>query len=494
VSEDGPTQGLGLSGRPPEARLGSVTGRRHRLAARPKRDYVRRRLLAAADALAIASGFVLLFGLAGPAEGGGTRLAWALPLIPGWIVVFKLYGLYDRDGKRVSHSTVDDLPWLFHALVTSALASWLVAYAADVAVPSPALVLVAAAWTLAALGAARATVRVVAARLLPPERCLFVGGGSVAALLVHKIRAHPEYGLEPIGYVDAAAGASAAAVAGMPRLGALAELADVCAREGVERLVVASPAVEEDELADVVRVASGLDVRISILARLSGVLGPAVSVDDVEGLTVLGLNPPTLTPSSRLLKRLMDLTVATVAIVVTLPVLTVAAVLVKTTSPGPILYAQERVGRQGRRFRIFKLRTMAADADARVDELRRASAHPAWLLLEDDPRVTRVGRWLRRTSIDELPQLWNVLRGDMSLVGPRPMSPDVDEHISGWGRRRLDLTPGITGLWQVLGRTSIPFEEMVKLDYLYVTNWSLWQDVRLLIRTLPVVVRQRGAN
>ena len=137
---------------------------------------------------------------------------------------------------------------------------------------------------------------------------------------------------------------------------------------------------------------------------------------------------------------------------------------------------------------MLKFRTMVADAEKRGEELADQSAHPIWLLLEHDPRITRLGRFLRHTSLDELPQFWNVLTGDMSLVGPRPMPPDVDEHISGWGRRRLDLTPGITGLWQVLGRTSIPFEEMVKLDYLYVTNWSLWQDVRLLVHTLPAVI------
>jgi lipopolysaccharide/colanic/teichoic acid biosynthesis glycosyltransferase len=171
-----------------------------------------------------------------------------------------------------------------------------------------------------------------------------------------------------------------------------------------------------------------------------------------------------------------------------------SALAVKLDSRGPVFFSQERIGRHGLRFRIHKFRTMVADADARTEELRNQSDHPVWLLLDRDPRVTRVGRVLRHTSLDELPQLWNVVRGHMSLVGPRPMPPDVDEHISGWGRTRLDLTPGVTGLWQVLGRTAIPFEEMVKLDYLYVTNWSLWQDVRLLIHTLPAVANRRGVN
>jgi lipopolysaccharide/colanic/teichoic acid biosynthesis glycosyltransferase len=138
---------------------------------------------------------------------------------------------------------------------------------------------------------------------------------------------------------------------------------------------------------------------------------------------------------------------------------------------------------------------MVQDADERGKELAPLSRHPVWLLLDNDPRITRIGHVLRRTSLDELPQLFNVLKGEMSLVGPRPMPASVHDQISMLGGSdRVDLTPGITGLWQVLGRTAIPFEEMVKLDYLYATNWSLWNDFRLLVRTLPAVVRGRGAN
>jgi lipopolysaccharide/colanic/teichoic acid biosynthesis glycosyltransferase len=137
---------------------------------------------------------------------------------------------------------------------------------------------------------------------------------------------------------------------------------------------------------------------------------------------------------------------------------------------------------------------MVLDAETRRGELLAQSKDPRWLHLEHDPRVTRVGRLLRLMSLDELPQLWNVLRGQMSLVGPRPLVAEEDRMVHEWARGRLDLTPGITGLWQVLGRTSIPFEEMVKLDYLYVTNWSLWGDIRLILRTLPVVLRRSGAN
>jgi lipopolysaccharide/colanic/teichoic acid biosynthesis glycosyltransferase len=171
-----------------------------------------------------------------------------------------------------------------------------------------------------------------------------------------------------------------------------------------------------------------------------------------------------------------------------------AMIAVKLDSPGPVLFTQERIGRRGRPFRVLKLRTMCADAESRVGELTGLSRDPDWLLLDHDPRVTRIGRLLRHTSIDELPQLFNVLRGEMSMVGPRPLVPSEASRLDGWRLSRIDLTPGLTGLWQVLGRTRIPFEEMIKLDYLYVTNWSLWTDVRLMLRTLPVVLGRRGVN
>ncbi|HEY4811556.1 MAG TPA: sugar transferase, partial [Solirubrobacteraceae bacterium] len=227
---------------------------------------------------------------------------------------------------------------------------------------------------------------------------------------------------------------------------------------------------------------------------LADVLGPAVEIDDVEGVTVLGVNPPWLPRSSRAIKRGMDLLIAAPLLIFLAPLLGLLAVAIKLDSHGPVFFAQERVGRGGRHFRLFKLRTMVADAEQRRAELLAASTDPGWLKVEHDPRVTRMGRWLRRLSLDELPQLWNVVRGEMSVVGPRPLIPSEDDHVHGWARGRLDLTPGITGYWQVLGRTRIPFEEMVKLDYLYVMNWSLWEDVRLMLRTLPVVLGGRGAN
>jgi lipopolysaccharide/colanic/teichoic acid biosynthesis glycosyltransferase len=198
--------------------------------------------------------------------------------------------------------------------------------------------------------------------------------------------------------------------------------------------------------------------------------------------------------SSRTLKRTLDLVGATALGLLLLPLVVAIALAIKLDSQGPVFFRQSRVGKGGKRFDVLKFRTMHRDAEARRGELIADSMDPNWLHLENDPRITRVGRHIRRLSLDELPQLWNVLKGEMSLVGPRPLIASEDEMIGGWGRSRLDLTPGLTGVWQVLGRTNIPFEEMVKLDYLYVTNWSLWTDVRLLLRTPLAVITRRGAN
>ncbi len=460
---------------------------------RARRGYVLRRVLVLADALALTACLLLSLALAGERADPFADIAWAGLTLPGWVLLFKVYGLYDRDGKRISHNTVDDAPWVFHALVLGSLGLW----AYSKVTPFGALTLregfffgvLAFVGVLGARSAAREVVRASSA----PERVLLVGSGQVPRLLVRKMRTHPEYGLRPLGYLAEGPGEYDPLLGEIPCLGSVQDLESVCLASGTERVLLA-PTLEEDALVDLIRRTRGLEVRVSLVPHVMDVLGPSVEIDDVEGITVLGMNPPALTRSSRLLKRGMDAVTAAVCLVALAPVLVAIALAIRLTSRGPALFVQERVGRGGGQFRLYKFRTMAQDAESRVEELKALSADPDWLLLDHDPRVTRVGRFLRHTSLDELPQLWNILRGDMSLVGPRPLTSTDQANVTEWGRRRLDLTPGLTGLWQVLGRTKIPFEEMVKLDYLYATNWSLWGDVRLLIRTLPAVLRRQGVN
>ncbi len=313
--------------------------------------------------------------------------------------------------------------------------------------------------------------------------------------MIRKLQSHPEYGLEPVGEISV--NGATEVKSGLPYLGGLDDvhLGYLAHNLDVERVIVTAQDLPDEAMMDLVQTCSSAAVKVSIVPNHINALGPSVAIDDIEGLTVLGLNPLVLSHSSRMLKRALDLAGATAGIVLGAPLLLACAIAIKLDSPraGAVSPAADRSGRRavhaaqvpdhGRRR-----------GGPQAEELRSLSGDPDWLKLDRDPRVTRVGRFLRSTSLDELPQLWNVLVGQMSIVGPRPLIDSEDELIAGWSRTRLDLAPGVTGLWQVLGRTEIPFRDMVSLDYIYVTNWSLWLDLKLIARTVPAVLSRRGAN
>lgn len=475
-----------------------------------RRDAITRRLLALADLVGITGAALVAGAMAGSREQPLDLMLATLPTLPVWVVVFKLYGLYDRDTKRISHTSLDDLPWLFHALVVGTLLMW--GYTKVVSVHQLTFAESAIFGTSGVLltAALRAAVRKAVLRVLGPERVLLAGTAPIVAPLVRKIDQHPEYGLLPVGLLSSdghsqasdraqkdghlAGAAAERGEAALPVVGEASKVERAVREARASRVVICRPAFDGPEVIDIVQACRRLSVKVSILPDAVEALGPSTEVDEVEGVTVLGVNPPVLSRSSRLLKRTFDIAIAGTLLLLLLPLYPLIALAIKLDSPGPVLFRQRRVGEGGRRFELLKLRTMVADAERRRAELVAKSRDPNWLHLEHDPRITRVGRFLRHTSLDEVPQLWNVLKGEMSLVGPRPLPEEEDSRVGGWERRRLDLTPGITGFWQVLGRTRIPFDEMVKLDYVYVTNWSLWMDVKLLLQTLPAVLRRRGTN
>jgi exopolysaccharide biosynthesis polyprenyl glycosylphosphotransferase len=441
-----------------------------------RRDFVVRRLLVVAD---VASVLLALLVMVWVLDGTpfSQHLLWGLPLLPLWVGMLAAYGLYNRDIKRISHSTVDDLPWILHAVLVMCLLTWL--YYNAVPVPKIVFVdvLLLGGTAVISMLLLRTVMRRLATVVLGPERVLFIGGGDRVGVLTRKMVAHPEYGLEPVAVVDERFSLEEALVRYQP-----------------ERIVLGDTSLAESELVELVHRCKELALKVSLLPHLFSALGPSVEIDDVEGLTVLGINPPVLPRSSRYMKRGLDVVLSAALLLLTSPLIALVALAIRLDSSGPVFFKQRRIGREGEPFELVKFRTMIIGAEALTEELFSDSEDSNWLKLDHDPRITRMGRFLRLTSLDELPQLWNILRGDMSLVGPRPLIESEDRQIAGWGRSRLELTPGLTGLWQVLGRTNIPFEEMVKLDYMYVTNWSLWSDVRLILRTLPAVVTRRGAN
>jgi exopolysaccharide biosynthesis polyprenyl glycosylphosphotransferase len=477
----------------PRLRDGSRDRRRQRVVARchNRRDSKVRRLLLLADLGGLCVGLLFATLLASSHPG---ELLWGLVSLPAWVVVFKAYGLYDRDAKRISHGIVDDLPWIFHAMLLGTLL--LLAYfrltpLGSIELSDLATFAVVAMFAVTAL---RALARRMGASLLGPERVLLIGEGQQVGTLARKLSSHPEYAVEPVGLISRSGEQQPGA--DLPLLGTLDEfdLDALVADHRVERIVAAHEDYDDGRLFGLLCRCRELGVKLSVLPQLFDALGPSVELDDVEGVTVLGITPPVLPRSSRFLKRAMDVVGAGLMLLIAAPVLIVVAIAIKLDSRGPVLFRQTRIGRDGRRFKLLKCRTMCVDAERQRAALLEKSKDPGWLLLDHDPRITRVGRFLRHSSLDELPQLWNVVKGEMSLVGPRPIVEDEDRQLEGWRRSRIDLTPGITGLWQVLGRTSIPFEEMIKLDYLYVTNWSLWTDVSLMLRTLPAVLFKRGVN
>lgn len=459
---------------------------------RRSRDYRMRRLLVAADVTGLSIGMAVWIALGTPHL--GTHLLWGAATLPAWVLLFNMYGLYAAGLRRVGYGTVDDIPVLAHAVVVGSVAMWLYF---QVTTPGGLrfvgiLSFATAAFVLSLV--LRYAVRGVALGRLGPERVMFVGSGRMTPILVRQMLQQPRHGLEPVGVLTQPENERWPLP--LNDLGSLADVnaASVLRIQMIDRVIISAEGIEDERLLELISLTRQMGVKISTLPSLSAMMGPAATVDQLEGITLIGLNTPSLARSSRVLKRMLDIVGASFLLVLTAPLWLFITIAVMRDSPGPALFRQERIGRGGKPFRLTKFRSMVPDAEARRAALLAQSRQDGWLDLEHDPRITPIGRFLRLTSLDELPQLWNVLRGDMSLVGPRPLIEEEDRNVSGWARGRLDLTPGITGVWQVLGRTELPFEQMIMLDCLYVANWSLWTDVRLLLQTVPRVLTRSGAN
>ncbi len=438
-----------------------------------RREQVTRWTLAGADVLcALAALTLVIIGV------GGTPSP-VLALVPPAIVALaKVLGLYDRDELVLRKSTLDEVPGLFQLATLFALVAWLGDGPLGGRTFTGTAVL--ALWSGALLGFAvlRALARAVVLRHSPVERCLVVGDGDAIESVAAKL--------------DGVPGVHAHLVARVPVERARESLSDLVREHEVHRVLIAPRASGSDGIVELVALAKSLGVRVSILPRIFEVVGSSVVFDELGGVPVLGVRRFGLSRSSQLAKRALDLTGASALLLCTVPLWVLAALAVRLDSSGSVFFRQVRVGRDGRFFKMFKFRTMVDGAETQKDALREHNETQGLFKIAADPRITRVGRLLRRTSLDELPQLLNVFRGEMSLVGPRPLVIEEDRRVEGWHRRRLHLIPGMTGHWQVLGSARIPLQEMVTIDYLYAANWTLWTDVKILLRTVPYVLARRG--
>ena len=472
--------------------------------------------LVIADAVIAVSSFMVAFYVREGASVWSARFAPYAALLV-FVVAIRLlsFRYYDLYRVRGEFSFVDDAIRLFKAAAIGSLlivaAAFLYrggfqfrafSYARSVFVADFFFLLIGAAALRLIMRSVQTFVRSRQINLIPT---LVVGRGPEASLFIREMRERPSLGYRVIGVVDTKAIDTQLSYEDVPVIGTLESLPEVIRDSGANEVIIADPQVNGDALFEVMmRCGRRRGVEFRIAPSLFNCLPRKTEIDQIGVLPMIRLFREPLSSSARILKRTFDLTFAALAILLLLPLWLLVALLIKLDSKGPVFYTQERVGMDGRLFLLYKFRTMQANADAELHrEYQRAfiagraeanlgnETKPTYKLLAD-PRITRIGKILRRTSLDEVPQLLNVLSGDMSLVGPRPPIPYEVEAYELWHRKRLDMKPGLTGLWQVSGRNRLPFEEMVRLDLYYIENWSLLLDLEIILRTGFVMLAGEG--
>ncbi len=464
------------------------------------------RSLLVADLLGLGVAYLVatvLWGSAGALGSSGQLLVFVLTL-PCWFVVAKLHGLYQRDLERADHPTTDDVVGVFH-LVTVGI--WLLLVASRLAgQTSPSIYALITFWTVAVcvLPVARTIARRWCKRRGAYEQnTVIVGAGEIGQLIGRKLVRHPEYGVNVVGFVDRNPKDRRADLPEhLTILGGPERLHEIIVRLDVERVVIAFSGEPVTELLQMLRQLRDLPVQIDLVPRLFELVGPRVTVHVVEGVPLLGLPPRRATRIARTIKRTIDVIGASTALVLLAPLFAYIALRIRLDSKGPVLFRQARLGIHMKEFTTLKFRTMKVNTDHSVHQayIQRtmsstAEADASGLYKLDRPdSVTKFGQWLRRTSLDELPQLINVLRGEMSLVGPRPCIPYEAENFKPYHRERFAMPQGITGLWQVTARANSTYGESLDMDVAYVRGWSLGLDLRLLLRTPLQVLRQRSST
>jgi exopolysaccharide biosynthesis polyprenyl glycosylphosphotransferase len=410
-----------------------------------------------------------------------------------WPLLFEHLGMYQSQRRR---SIWHILGRVGLAALVSGAAVGFVSFALSAPL-APSFAVACAGAQLATLGTFRALIfsglRFARRRGRNYRNVLIIGSGPRAYDAWREIERHREWGLHVLGFADERDSAVDPAL-DEQKVFKLSDLPDLFREQTVDEVLVACPRSLLPTLNPVIQLAASVGVPVTLVSDLFGDFLPPPKTGRFGHLPALSFSVVHHNPTMLFVKRMIDVAVASALLVLAAPILAVSGILIKATSPGPILFRQIRCGLYGRRFHVLKLRTMYQDAEARRAELAHLNEMSGPVFkIRNDPRITPVGRYLRRWSLDELPQLWNVLRGDMSLVGPRPPIPGEVAQYETAQRRRLSMRPGLTCLWQVSGRNEIGFEDWVKLDLQYIDTWSVAQDLRILARTVPTVFRGTGA-
>lgn len=458
-----------------------------------RRGSLLRRMLATGDWLTMVATLCAVTA-ASPETDVGT-LFWATMFSPVWILVLKLHGLYDNDHRRIRHSTLDELSSLISAAALGTLAlDGLLALSPVGPLPAASAIAVGLGALVGAF-ASRAVLRFFWHRLAGAAIGIVVGPAEAIAVVARRVATHPETRLHLVGYLTPRGDDAVDGMGGLPRLGSISDISHVARDHEVERVIVTEQEMSEAAAERLIEQCKAAGLALTLLPQHFGLLGPGIELNRLAELPVLDFRFSDPPRSTEALKRVMDVTISGFLLVLFSPVLLVSSLLILLDSGRPILFRQTRAGKDGKPFTVLKFRTMVPGAEEQLGELVDLAKlkEPAFKIA-DDPRVTRAGRMLRRFSLDELPQFVNVLRGDMSLVGPRPEEEAVVALYDERQRIRLAVKPGMTGPMQVYGRADLTFEERLAMERDYLDNISVAGDLAILLRTPAAIVRGEGSH
>ena len=426
------------------------------------------------------------------------------PYIPYALIFAALLLIFNQSGglyrERRGRTWWDEVFIIGNSATNTGVVVMAISFLVQPLVFSRLLILQAALLVVVIIGGWRLALRALRAELrrrgIGVERVLVVGAGTVGRSVLQTIVARPDLGLKVVGFVDDDPERGTSDMGRVPALGGVDNLPQIIDQQLVDTVIITLPWQVQRKILSIIRECERKQVRVRTVPDLFELSLSQVQVEMLGGIPLLGINGEArFKASSFVAKRILDVTLTLLALPFVLIIVLITAIAIKLDSPGPVFFAQERIGYNGRRFTVYKFRSMIVDAEKlHADLIRQTGEDPRHPKVANDPRVTRVGRWIRRFSLDELPQIYNILRGEMSWVGPRPAVPQEVELYEPWHLQRLRTLPGLTGLWQVSGRNEVPFEEMCLLDIYYIENWSLGLDLQIILRTVPHVLLAHGAS